>query len=236
MKSHLFAENLRENTTNAQWVAQNTHMLRVHLEQGREVVAWKGSMVAYQGDIRFDHQGSKSVSHFFKKMVSGDNVPLMRVSGVGDVFFGAFGANVHMVELEGESITCNGSSLLAFDPALQYDLNLVKGAGMLSGGMWNTTLTGHGMAAIVTRGNPVLLDTGSQPTFTDVDATVAWAGHLAPSVKSSMNFKSSLRGGSGEAFQYAFQGPGWVVVQPFEPPTQPGKSGGGSSLSFGDFV
>ena len=28
-----------------------------------------------------------------------------------------------------------------------------------------------------------------------------------PNVVSSMNFKSLLRGGSGEAFQYAFHGP-----------------------------
>ena len=31
-----------------------------------------------------------------------------------------------------------------------------------------------------------------------------------------MNMKSLLRGGSGEAFQYAFHGPGFVVVQAFE--------------------
>jgi uncharacterized protein (AIM24 family) len=45
--------------------------------------------------------------------------------------------------------------------------------------------------------------------------------------------KSLLRGGSGEAFQYAFHGPGFVVVQPHEwvPPTQ--QSGSGSS-SLGD--
>jgi uncharacterized protein (AIM24 family) len=45
-----------------------------------------------------------------------------------------------------------------------------------------------------------------------------------------MNMRSMLRGGSGEAFQYAFHGPGFVVVQPNEwtPPTQQsGGSGGG---------
>ena len=37
-----------------------------------------------------------------------------------------------------------------------------------------------------------------------------------------MKFSSMIRGGSGEAFQYAFHGPGFVVVQPSEwaPPTQ----------------
>ena len=36
-----------------------------------------------------------------------------------------------------------------------------------------------------------------------------------------MNMKSMLRGGTGEAFQYAFQGPGFVVVQPSEGPVVP---------------
>jgi uncharacterized protein (AIM24 family) len=44
--------------------------------------------------------------------------------------------------------------------------------------------------------------------------------------------KSMLRGGSGEAFQYAFHGPGFVVVQPSEwqPPTSGGQGGGGGAL------
>jgi uncharacterized protein (AIM24 family) len=45
---------------------------------------------------------------------------------------------------------------------------------------------------------------------------VCWSANLTPGVVSSMNMKSMLRGGSGEAFQYAFHGPGFVVVQPSE--------------------
>ena len=36
--------------------------------------------------------------------------------------------------------------------------------------------------------------------------------------------KSMLRGGSGEAVQYQFHGPGFVVVQPSEGPTVPPHS------------
>ncbi len=43
-----------------------------------------------------------------------------------------------------------------------------------------------------------------------------------------MNVKSLLRGGTGEAFQYAFQGPGFVVVQPSEGPVVPPHSHGSS--------
>jgi uncharacterized protein (AIM24 family) len=45
-----------------------------------------------------------------------------------------------------------------------------------------------------------------------------------------MNMKSMLRGGSGEALQYAFHGPGFVVVQPSEWTSDPASSGGGGGL------
>ena len=62
-------------------------------------------------------------------------------------------------------------------------------------------------------------------------AAVAWSANLAPDVVSSMNVKSMLRGGSGEAMQFAFHGPGFVVVQAdeWEQPQQ-GSSGGPGGL------
>jgi uncharacterized protein (AIM24 family) len=52
---------------------------------------------------------------------------------------------------------------------------------------------------------------------------------------SSMKFKSMLRGGSGEAFQYAFHGPGFVVVQADEWEQSQGSSGGPGGL-IGDLL
>nr|WP_230209325.1 hypothetical protein [Tetrasphaera sp. HKS02] len=58
-----------------------------------------------------------------------------------------------------------------------------------------------------------------------------------PQVVSSMNVRSMLRGGSGEAFQYAFSGQGFVVVQPSEwtPPVAQG-GGGGGGFNLGGFL
>ena len=80
-------------------------------------------------------------------------------------------------------------------------------------------------------GHPVVLDCSQQPTYVDVQACVAWSSHLVPEVVSSMNMRSMLRGGSGEAFQYAFSGPGFVVVQPSEWQPTTTSSGGGSGGS-----
>ena len=76
----------------------------------------------------------------------------------------------------------------------------------------------------------MVLDCSQQPTYVDVQAAVAWSANLVPKVVSSMNMKSMLRGGGGEAFQYAFHGPGFVVVQPYEwvaPSAAAGAGGGG---------
>jgi uncharacterized protein (AIM24 family) len=100
----------------------------------------------------------------------------------------------------------------------------VQGAGMLSGGAFNTLIQGNGTVALCSDGQPMLLDCSQQPTFVDIQAAVAWSASLRPSVVSSVNMRSMLHGGSGEAFQYSFHGPGFVVVQPSEGlPIMPGK-------------
>jgi uncharacterized protein (AIM24 family) len=85
---------------------------------------------------------------------------------------------------------------------------------------------------LCTVGKPVVLDCSQQPTYVDVQAAVAWSANLAPDVVSSMNMKSMLRGGTGEAFQYSFHGPGFVVVQASEwaPVTQGQQGGGGGGI------
>ena len=232
MKSELFEQSNLEVQSQQRFGLQNTQMLRVSL--GADVLAVKGSMVAFQGQVRFDHESAGSMGKLLKKMLTSEDMPLMRVSGQGEVFFANESGYVYLVELDGtDGISVNGRNLLAFDAALQWDINRVKGAGMMSGGLFNTTVSGTGTVALCTVGKPVVLDCSQQPTYVDVQAAVAWSADLVPSVVSSMKFKSLLRGGSGEAFQYAFHGPGFVVVQPYEfvaPSTGSGSSSGGSGL------
>jgi uncharacterized protein (AIM24 family) len=229
MKSELFAQSNLE-VEGQRFTLQNSQLLRVAL--GPDVLSVKGAMVAFQGQIRFDHERAGSVGKLLKKMVTSEDMPLMRVSGQGEVFFANEAGYVYLVELDGDGISVNGRNLLAFDAAMQWDINRVKGAGMMAGGLFNTTVSGTGSVALCTVGHPVVLDCSQQPTYVDVQACVAWSASLVPNVVSSMNMKSMLRGGSGEAFQYAFHGPGFVVVQPSEwqPVAQGGSSGGGGGL------
>lgn len=234
MQSELFSQANLEITDGQRFARQNPQLLRVSL--GADLLAVKGSMVAYQGQIKFTHEGSGNMGRMLKKMVSGDDQPLMRVSGQGEVFFANEAGVVYLIELGGDALSVNGRNLLAFDAALGWDINRVQGAGMMTGGLFNTTITGQGTVALCTVGQPVVLDCSQQPTFVDLQSAVAWSANLVPSVVNSMNMKSMLRGGSGEAFQYSFHGPGFVVVQPSEWKNDPAASKGHSGGSASDVI
>jgi uncharacterized protein (AIM24 family) len=214
MRSALFSEQHQELQTGERWALQSPRMLRTVL--GDDVIATKGAMVAYQGQIQFHHEGAGSVGKLMKKLLTSEDAPMMRVSGQGEVFFARQANNVFLMQLEGDSISVASKNLLAMDATLQWDIRRVQGAAMASGGVFNLLLEGHGMVAVCSEGEPLILDCSQQPTFVDAQAAVCWSGHLAPQVHSSMNMRSLLRGGSGEAFQLAFHGPGFVVVQPSE--------------------
>ena len=148
------------------------------------------------------------------------------------MFFADQAGYVYLLHLENEGISINSRNLMAFDAALTWDINRVKGAGMAGGGVFNTTVTGSGTVAINVVGKPVVLDCSQQPTYVDVQAASAGRPTWSPGINNTMNMKSMLRGGSGEAFQYAFHGPGFVVVQAYEWTGQAatGSGGGGGGL------
>ena len=214
MRSPIFDQNHREQETGQRWVLQSGKMLRVAL--GPEVLAAQGAMVAYQGAMDFSYQGSKNLSGMLKKAVSGEGGNLMRVTGQGEVFFARAAHNVFLLQLEGDAITVNTRSLLAFDANLGYDIRLIGNAGILAGGLFNLLVQGQGVVAVSSDGPPMLLDCSQQPTFVDPQAAVCWSANLQPQVKSTFKMGSLIGRGSGESFQLGFHGPGFVVVQPSE--------------------
>jgi uncharacterized protein (AIM24 family) len=226
VRSQLFdAANAEVNATE-RWIKQSAKMVKVVVAPGQDVLAVKGAMVAYQGQVTFNHEGSGSVGKFIRRALTSEDTPLMRVAGHGEVFFARLAEDVFFVQLEGDGLSINGTNLLAFDANLSWDVHRVQGAGALSGGAFNTLVQGQGTVAVTTDGPPMLLDCAQQPTYVDLQAAVAWSANLQPQIVSSMNVKSLLRGGSGEAFQFVFHGPGFVVVQPSEGAPGTGPGGG----------
>lgn len=215
MKSQLFAPDFQENQLPGGFGLQNERMLKVVL--AGEMMARQGSAVAWQGNIDFAFQGA-GAKRLIKKMVTGEDLQLMKVSGSGDVFLADYAAEVHVIYLENDSITLNGQNVLAFDSTLEWDIRRVKGmSGMLAQGLTNVVISGTGAVALTTIGTPVVLDPGSQATFCDPAAAVAWSSSLQTSVKKTDSMMKSMIGrGSGELFSMAFSGPGFVIVQPSE--------------------
>lgn len=212
---------------------QNSAMLKVRLD-GDGVQALLGSMVAYQGDVKFEHK-SGGLGRFFKKAVTGEGVQLMQCTGTGDLFLAQDKRKVMVIELNNERMTVNGDNILAFEPGIEWDIKRVEGAGRLAGGLFNVVLEGTGKVAVTSAGEPVMLDTRT-PTYADPESAIAWSGGVKTSVKSDVSFKTFIGRGSGESFQIAFEGPGWVLIQPSEgavvPPHSHGNEGGGG-FSFG---
>ena len=158
MRSELFsAENLEKESAQPGLRLQNSKMLKVELNG--EVMARTGAMVAYQGQVQFQALGSGGVGKWLKSKLTGEGVPLMKMTGRGDVFLADRAADIHLIDLEpGDALSINGANVLAFESTLQYDIKMVQGMGMLSiAGLFNCVFTGQGRIAITTKGTPVVL-------------------------------------------------------------------------------
>jgi hypothetical protein len=114
MRSELFGQNL-ETTSSEGLSLQNPRMLKARL-QDSELLARQGAMVAYQGAVEFAYEGLGGVGRFLKKALTGEGVPLMRCRGTGDVFLAQDANELHILDLDGDSVTVNGANVLAFEP------------------------------------------------------------------------------------------------------------------------
>jgi uncharacterized protein (AIM24 family) len=234
MRSALFsAENLEKESDQPGLRLQNSKMLKIELNG--ECMARTGAMVAYQGQVQFQALGSGGMGKWIKQKLTGEGVPLMKVSGRGDIFLADQAADVHLIDLEpGDALSINGASVLAFDASLKYDIKMVQGLGMLSSaGMFNCVFSGQGRIAITTKGTPVVL-TVDQPTYADPQAAVCWSAGLQTGYHRAeqLGLGTLLGRRTGEAFTMSFAGPktlagadsdklhrpGFVVVQASEEP------------------
>jgi uncharacterized protein (AIM24 family) len=209
-------ERFAEIETGEPFTLQNPRLLKVELSE-TTVVARSGAMVAYQGDVRFEHKGG-GISRLLKKAATGESLRLMEATGSGELFLANHAMLVHILSLRDDSLTVNGENILAFETGIDWDVTRVKGGttGMLAGGIFNIALRGTGLVALVSDGEPLRLEVGSEPVGVDPQAAIAWSGGVSTNLKTDMQAKSLIGMGSGESIQLAMSGQGWVLVQPSE--------------------
>lgn len=216
----------REKDTQDPFSLQNKKLLRIDMRYG-EVMARLGSMVAYQGDVRFAKKSS-GMSRMFKSAVTGEGVSMMTCSGSGELFVANDAADVQVMYLENDAVSVNGNNVLAFSSSIQWDIHRIQARGAaMTGGLYNVALKGTGYVAVTTQGEPVALDVASSPTFADAQSVVLWTSGVTMDVRvDTGGIGSMLRGGTGELLQMAFGGQGYVLVQPSESVNEGGHSGG----------
>src|SRR4051812_20756862 len=228
--------NFREVESPDAFSLQNSKLLKVELNQVT-IQAKAGSMVAYQGDVKFEHAGSGGLGRMLKKAVTGEGTKLMKVSGTGEVFLADQAQDVHLIYLENDFITVNGPNLLAFDSGIDWDIKRVEGASsMMGGGLFNMALHGTGWVAILSDGPPVLLNVAAAPTFADAQAAITWSSGVSTGIRTDFKMKNLVGRGSGETVQMSFSGQGWVLVQPSEGRVEPTPSSGSSSGGLGSLL
>ena len=220
----------QETSSQEAFALQNSKLLKVNLQQ-ITIQAKLGSMVAYQGDVSFEHAGSGGMSQLVKKAVTGEGASLMKISGTGEAFLADQAQDIHLIKLENDQITCNGANLLAFDAGIDWDIKREKGVGhdgrrpvqhgaLRAPAGWRSSPTAR----------PCCCRPATQPTYADPSAAITWASSVQTSIKTDVNLKTLTGRGSGETVQMAFSGPGWVLVQPSEGRVQAAAGGGGGGL------
>ena len=218
----------KETASQEAFALQNSKLLKVSLQQ-ITIQAKLGSMVAYQGDVKFERAGSGGMARLMKKVATGEGARLMTVSGTGEVFLADHAQEVHLLKLDNDKITVNSPNLLAFDAGIDWDIRKVEGAsGVLAGGLFNLELSGSGWVALLSDGPPMLLQLRDDPAFADPQAAITWSSGVKTSVKTDVNLKTLIGRGSGESLQMQFSGDGWLLVQPSE-----GRLDVGASASRG---
>jgi uncharacterized protein (AIM24 family) len=234
MRSELFtADNLEKESAQPGLRLQNSKMLKVELNG--EVMARRGAMVGYQGQVQFQALGAGGVGKWLKSKVTGEGVPIMKMTGQGDVFLANEAQDIYLIDLEGnDALSINGANVLAFESSLQFDIKMVQGMGMLSSaGLFNCVFSGQGRIAITTHGTPVVVQV-DQPTYADPQAAVCWSATLQTGFHRAEQMGLGMLVGrtTGEAFTMSFAGQGFVVIQPSEQPPG-GISGHGAGQQAG---
>lgn len=179
----------------------------------------RGTVVAYRGDLRFhlepvlQPEGIHATHGPARSAIKRELVPIVKAEGQGRLYVSDDSKYNQVVRLNGETIYVAAASLLAFEPALDHEIVLLGGLGVLAGGLLVVKLSGTGLLAISVHGDPLTLRVaGGDPVSADPTATVAWSGGLWPELKTDLEARSVIGHGGGEPIQMCFRGTGAVVV------------------------
>ena len=209
----------------------NGRVVTAQVQQGREVLARRGAMLAYTGDIRFSPVhgagGTGGMGGTVGRMLAGEQVSMMVAQGRGTAHYGFRGLHVTVVDLDGSGpLQVEADRLMAHDAGLQSAVVMIGQQGGLRGairnvasgmGLATTQLHGVGSVALLSHGGTFAIQVGGGRTVTvDPQAYVAHVGQVQVELSASVGWRDAVGRGSGEAMQLRLTGQGTVYVQASE--------------------
>ncbi|MEV4633801.1 AIM24 family protein [Rhodococcus coprophilus] len=223
----------------------NSKVVSVDLNRSGPVIARRGAMLFYTGDVRFAPHGVPGgaggapgfggLAGMAGRILQGEHEATMIAQGTGTVHYGFRGLETHVVDMSADGeLRVDASRLLANTVGLQSTvvssgaaqaggggglLGALRGAatGAVTGtGMFTTQLSGYGAVVLLAHGGVFELRVGGPaPVIVDPQAFVAASGGVRTELKSSMNWRNVGRSG-GESMQLECTGQGIVYVQASE--------------------
>lgn len=219
----------------------NSKVVKVDLSQSGNVLARKGSMLFYSGDVSFvpNNAGGAGgggmpsmggIAGMAGRAMAGENVVMMAASGRGEVHYGRAGLHVTVVQLTGGTLVVEASRLLAHTANLQSSVvSLSSGGsgggglrGMIRGavtgqGMFTTQLSGQGSAVVLSHGGTIELPVRQGGgVVVDPQAYVGHTGNVRVDLSANVGWREAVGKGAGEAIQLKLDGEGVVYVQASE--------------------
>ncbi|WP_042392575.1 AIM24 family protein [Streptacidiphilus carbonis] len=207
----------------------NSKMVEASVVPGQRLFSQRGAMLAYRGEVTFTPNimgGQGGIGSMLGRRIAHEDTPLMTVEGSGSAMFGHGGHHTHVIALAGDTLYVEADRLLVFEGSLQQSTMFMGSQGGLRGiirgqatgqGLFTTTLTGHGAAAVLAHGGVFEIPiTPGRPVHVDPQAYVAHRGEVRSKVSTSIGWREAVGRGSGEAFQLELTGNGTVFVQASE--------------------
>ena len=209
------------------YVQVNSKVVQVPVAPGREVLARRGAMLAYTGQVTFRPvTAAQGMAGMLGRAVAGETVKQMVAEGSGQVFYGYRGLHLTVIDLTpGEALQVEADRLLCHDASLTSSVHFlgqggIRGAvrGAVSGqGLFTTQLAGDGSVAVLAHGGAIGLQVSpGRVVAVDPQAYVGHRGHLSVDATAKVGWREAVGRGSGEAIQLRVQGQGVVYVQASE--------------------
>lgn len=204
----------------------NSKVVSAQIGGGNAVLARRGAMLGYEGDVSFRPVAGQGqgVGGRIGAAMSGESNPMMAGEGTGRVLYGFRSLYVTIIELTGDSLTCEADRLLAYDSTLQTSIEMLGSGGVRSAvrgavtgqGLFTTKVSGFGSVAVLSHGGAFPLQLNGETVGVDPQAYVGHVGALQVDLKSSVGMRDLVGRGSGEALQIHASGHGTIYVQASE--------------------